>query len=67
MDAKEGKIIKKYLIKDAVRYQPVADKGWIYVTTVNSKLYAINTGNPAITGWNMWGGNAARTNTTKGK
>jgi Ca-activated chloride channel homolog len=62
MDAKDGKVIKKYLIKDPVRYQPIADKGWIFVTTVNSKLYAINTGNPAITGWNMWGGNAARTN-----
>ncbi len=66
MDAKAGTIIKKYVIKDPVRYQPIAVKGWIYVTTVNSKLYAINTGNPAITGWNMWGGNAARTNTTKG-
>lgn len=65
MDAKAGTIIKKYVIKDPVRYQPIAEKGWIYVTTVNSKLYAINTGNPAITGWNMWGGNAARTNTTK--
>ncbi len=65
MDAKDGKIIKKYVIKDPVRYQPIAEKGWIYVTTVNSKLYAINTGNPAITGWNMWGGNAARTNTSK--
>lgn len=65
MDAKAGKIIKKYIIKDPVRYQPIAVKGWIYVTTVNSKLYAINTGNPAISGWNMWGGNAARTNMSK--
>ncbi len=62
INAKNGKISKKYTIKEAVRYQPVADKGWVYVTTVNSKLYAINTGNPAITGWAMWGGNAARTN-----
>lgn len=65
MDAKQGKIVNKYLIKDPVRYQPIAEKGWIFVTTVNSKMYAINTGNPDITGWNMWGGNAARTN--KGK
>jgi outer membrane protein assembly factor BamB len=62
IDAKDGKVNKKYTIKEAVRYQPVADKGWVYVTTVNSKLYAINTGNPGITGWAMWGGNAARTN-----
>lgn len=62
MDAKKGTIVNKYLVKDPVRYQPIAEKGWIFVTTVNSKMYAINTGNPAITGWNMWGGNAARTN-----
>jgi outer membrane protein assembly factor BamB len=64
MDEKEGKVIKKYEIKNPVRYQPVVEKGWIYVTTINGRMYAINTGNPSITGWNMWGGNAARTNTT---
>ena len=58
----KGKLLKKYEIKNPVRYQPVVDKGWIYVTTVNGKLYAINTGNPLITGWNMWGANAERTN-----
>jgi Ca-activated chloride channel family protein len=58
----KGKLLKKYEIKNPVRYQPVVDKGWIYVTTVNGRLYAINTGNPLITGWNMWGANAERTN-----
>jgi len=58
----KGKLINKYEIKDPVRYQPVVDKGWIYVTTATGRLYAINTGNPLITGWNMWGANAARTN-----
>lgn len=64
-DEKKGELFKKYQIKDAVRYQPVVDKGWIFVTTVNSRMYAINTGNPSITGWNMWGANAARTNDNK--
>ena len=58
----KGKLQNKYEIKNPVRYQPVVDKGWIYVTTINGRLYAINTGNPLITGWNMWGANAARTN-----
>ncbi|HYF30638.1 MAG TPA: PQQ-binding-like beta-propeller repeat protein [Chitinophagaceae bacterium] len=61
-DEKEGKIIRQFHIKDPIRYQPVADNGWIYVTTVNGRMHAINTGNPRITGWNMWGANAARTN-----
>ena len=58
----KGKLLNKYEIKNPIRYQPVVDKGWIYVTTANGRLYAINTGNPAITGWSMWGANAARTN-----
>ena len=64
-DEAKGELTKKYNIKDPIRYQPVVDNGWIYVTTVNSKMYAINTGNKNITGWNMWGGNAARTNEVK--
>lgn len=32
------------------------------VTTTNGKIHAINTGDSKITGWNMWGGNAVRTN-----
>jgi Ca-activated chloride channel family protein len=59
----KGKLLNKYEVKNQIRYQPVVDKGWIYVTTANGKLYAINTDNPAITGWSMWGANAARTNT----
>ena len=62
LNEKKGDIFKKYEIKNPVRYQPVIDNGWIYVTTTNGKLYAIDTRNPKITGWNMWGGNAARTN-----
>jgi Ca-activated chloride channel homolog len=58
-----GALYKEYNIKDGVRYQPVVHDGWIYVTSVSGKLHAINTGDNTITGWNMWGGNAARTNT----
>jgi Ca-activated chloride channel homolog len=64
-DEAKGELFKKYNVKDPIRYQPVVDNGWIYVTTVNSKMYAINTGNKNITGWNMWGGNSARTNEVK--
>jgi outer membrane protein assembly factor BamB len=66
INAKDGKTIKKYELRQGIRYQPIAEKGWIYVTTVDGRLHAINTHNPAITGWNMWGGNAKRTNTAKG-
>ncbi|MFI5131009.1 MAG: PQQ-binding-like beta-propeller repeat protein [Chitinophagales bacterium] len=62
LNEKDGRVFSKYEIKNPVRYQPVVDKGWIYVTTANGRLYAIDTGNPSITGWNMWGANAARNN-----
>jgi Ca-activated chloride channel homolog len=58
----EGKIINTYHLNDPIRYQPIAQDGWIYVTSQTGKLHAINTGNALITGWNMWGANAARTN-----
>lgn len=64
-DEKEGKIIQQFHVKDPIRYQPVAEKGWIYVTSVNGRMHAINTGNPLITGWSMWGGNAQRTNESR--
>jgi len=63
IDETSGKLINKYDIKNPIRYQPIVDKGWIYVTTANGRLYAINTGNPAITGWSTWGANPARSNT----
>lgn len=62
IDAELGKIIRKYSVDDPVRYQPVVQDGWIYITTINSKLYAINTGMTELSGWPMWGGNAERSN-----
>jgi outer membrane protein assembly factor BamB len=62
LDAKTGEPVKEYDIENTIRYQPVVDKGWIYVTTTNSKMFAICTGMNKLTGWPMWGGNAERTN-----
>ncbi len=61
-DSKTGKQIKKFDIKEPIRYQPVVADGWIYVTSTQGKLHAINTKNKKITGWSHWGANAARTN-----
>lgn len=62
MDAPSGKVETKYETKENIRYQPVVEDGWIYVTTTSGKLIAINTGNSSLTGWPMWGGNAQHTN-----
>lgn len=62
MDSQSGKIETRYATGENIRYQPVVQDGWIYVTTTNGKLIAINTEKAELTGWPMWGGNAAHTN-----
>jgi outer membrane protein assembly factor BamB len=61
-DKDTGKEIKKYNISEPVRYQPVADKGKIFVTSSTGKLHIINTGISEITGWTHWGADCGRTN-----
>jgi outer membrane protein assembly factor BamB len=61
LDPKDGKLQKSYPIRSPVRSQPVAKDGWIYVGTEDGKLVAIDTKDPSVDGWPMWGGNAART------
>lgn len=61
-NSKTGKIINTYKIKDNIRYQPVVEDGWIYVTTTSGKMVALNTEDAKLTGWPMWGANSARTN-----
>ena len=57
-----GKEIQKYETSEPIRYQPVVEDGWIYISTATGKLIAIDTKNPDLTGWPMWGANAAHTN-----
>jgi outer membrane protein assembly factor BamB len=61
LDPKSGKTRSTYSIGARVRSQPVVANGWIYVGTEDGRLVAINTGDSKMTGWPMWGGNAART------
>jgi Ca-activated chloride channel homolog len=61
LDPQTGKVRKTYAVGGPVRSQPVVEDGWIYVGTEDGRLVAIDTGDRALTGWPMWGGNAART------
>jgi outer membrane protein assembly factor BamB len=64
-DKESGKEVKKFNIGEPVRYQPVADKGKIFVTSTTGKLHIVNTGMEEITGWTHWGSNCSRTNNNK--
>jgi outer membrane protein assembly factor BamB len=61
LDPGSGKSTATYAVGGPVRSQPVVADGWIYVGTEDGRLVAINTKDPAITGWPTWGGNAQRT------
>ena len=61
-DKESGKEVKKFNIGEPIRYQPVADKGKIFVTSTTGKLHIIHTGIDEITGWTHWGANCGRTN-----
>jgi outer membrane protein assembly factor BamB len=56
-----GKVARRHAVGAPVRSQPVAVDGWIYVGTEDGRLVAIDTKDASLTGWPMWGGNAART------
>lgn len=61
LDPATGKATATYRVGSPIRSQPVVADGWIYVGTEDGKLVAIDTKDPAITGWPTWGGNAQRT------
>jgi outer membrane protein assembly factor BamB len=66
LDPKTGKTEHTWEVGGMVRAQPSVVDGWIYVGTEDGRLVAIDTGDATLTGWAMWGGNAARTGMTPG-
>ncbi|OJJ20295.1 hypothetical protein BKI52_17675 [marine bacterium AO1-C] len=62
IDPKSGKTTQTYHLKHNIRYQPVIANGWIYTTTTDGRMIAVNTGNKQLTGWSTWGANVARSN-----
>jgi outer membrane protein assembly factor BamB len=61
LDPTTGKTEKEWDVGGTVRAQPAVVDGWIYVGTEDGRLVAIDSGDASLTGWAMWGGNAART------
>jgi len=58
----DGKVDKTFKTGKNIRYAPVCNEGWIYVTTTTGELVGINSQDETLTGWTMWGANAAHTN-----
>jgi Ca-activated chloride channel family protein len=66
MDSATGKVSKAYSVPGRIRAQPIVSGGYIYVGTENGRLVAIDTKDATLTGWPMWGANAARTGVVLG-
>lgn len=59
LDPKSGKVVKTYEVGAPIRFAPVVQDGIIYIGTQDGKLVSIDTKDPLLTGWPMWGGDAA--------
>ncbi|MGE0758006.1 MAG: PQQ-binding-like beta-propeller repeat protein [Pirellulaceae bacterium] len=57
-----GETLQSFDIGSEIRSPPVAADGRIYVATLDGKVVCINTTDPSVTGWPMWGGNPGHTN-----
>jgi outer membrane protein assembly factor BamB len=66
LDPKTGKVNARHKAGGPVRSQPVVEGGRIFVGTDDGKLVCINTGNPELTGWPMWGKDAAHSSVQEG-
>jgi len=62
IDAKSGELEEKYSTGQPIRYQPIVAEGWIYATSTQGTLIAINTKNKKLDGWHTWGADPQRSN-----
>jgi outer membrane protein assembly factor BamB len=60
LEPSTGKRLRRFEVGHALRSQPVVHAGWIYVGTADGRLVAIDSGDRDLTGWPMWGRDAAR-------
>lgn len=61
-DGLTGDEVRRWKTDENIRVQPIAEDGWIFASTANGKVIAINTEDATIAGWPMLGKNIAHTN-----
>jgi len=57
LDIDTGFTLWSYAIGKNVVAEPVIAKGWIYATTSDGYVVALNVADPTLDGWHMFGGN----------
>jgi Ca-activated chloride channel family protein len=58
-DPRTGEVLKSYKVGAAMRFPPAIEDGRIYAGTQDGKVVCIDTGDARLTGWPMWGRDAA--------
>lgn len=61
VDPASGRVLGTVQVGVPVTSEPIIDGGRIFLGARQGQLVCLNTGNPTITGWSQWGGNAAHT------
>lgn len=60
LDPDTGEKARTISIGAPIRSQPLVWEGWVYVGTEDGRLIGVDTGDRSLSGWPMWGGDAAR-------
>ena len=58
LDVDTGYTLWSYSIGHRVRAEPVIAKGWVYATTEDGYVVALDVADATLDGWHMFGGNA---------
>jgi Ca-activated chloride channel family protein len=56
LDIDTGYTVWSYDVGVPVVAEPIVAKGWVYVSTVDGRVVAMQVGDPTLDGWHMWGG-----------
>ncbi|HWO24771.1 MAG TPA: PQQ-binding-like beta-propeller repeat protein [Kofleriaceae bacterium] len=58
LDADTGYTLWSYDLRVRVVAQPILAKGWLYASTADGRVIALNIADPTLDGWHMFGGDA---------
>jgi hypothetical protein len=63
-DVDTGFTLWSYDLGHRVAAEPIIAKGWLYATTIDGLVIALEVADPALDGWHMFGGNAQKNGPT---
>lgn len=56
LDIDTGMTVWAYDVGRRLAASPVVARGWVYLSTVDGAIIALEAGDPTLDGWHMWGG-----------